>query len=227
MDGGEEEDETKRDFVEIAPPVVQPYVEREIQLAIHSNRHPREGSAAYRDVPLTGAFQSSFPAYRHSTFFGELGDAAQLTNAESRVASRRLQDIFSRNDEGQIVGFSCPMVLSGVVRTALRMPCNGRHTTHKMSSTTMPVITTMIARRLVSSTPRRSSRRSRVCAPRRFHLVGFGSFTLSPSTEKGAVVASPWWLSLTSPTITIATKSFGARCFGSSRSGVPPTMSPK
>ena len=104
MDGGEEEDETKRDFVEVAPPVVQPYVEREIQLAIASNRHPREGSAAYRDVPLTGAFQSSFPAYRHSTFFGELGDAAQLTNAESRVASRRLQDIFSRNDEGQIVG---------------------------------------------------------------------------------------------------------------------------
>ena len=53
MDGGEEEDETKRDFVEVAPPVVQPYVEREIQLAIASNRHPREGSAAYRDVPLT------------------------------------------------------------------------------------------------------------------------------------------------------------------------------
>ena len=93
MDGGEEEDGTQRDLVELAPPVEEPHMERERLLAAAQCRLPRLGSAAYREVPLTGAFQSTFPAYRQATHFGQLGDASQLASSEPCVSSRRLHDI--------------------------------------------------------------------------------------------------------------------------------------
>merc|ERR1739836_352150 len=71
-------------------------------------RQPRVGSSAYREVPLTGAFQSSFPAYRQRVHFGELGDVSQLASAEPRVPSRRLQDIFSLSEEGEIADVLLP-----------------------------------------------------------------------------------------------------------------------
>ena len=103
MDGGEEEDGTEREHVELAPPVEQPHLERERQLAAAESRLPRLGSAAYREVPLTGAFQSSFPAYRQRSHFGDLGDAS-----EPCLPSRRLEDIFTLDDEGQIVDVLLP-----------------------------------------------------------------------------------------------------------------------
>ena len=108
MEGGEEEDGTLREYVELAPLVDRPHLEREQHLAAAESRLPRVGSAAYREVPLTGAFQSTFPAYRQMSHFGDLGDASQLANSEPCLPSRRLEDIFNKDDEGQIVDVLLP-----------------------------------------------------------------------------------------------------------------------
>jgi len=52
MDGGEEEDGTKREHVELAPPLEQPHMERERLLAAAEARLPRLGAAAYREVAV-------------------------------------------------------------------------------------------------------------------------------------------------------------------------------
>ena len=64
MDGGEEEDGSRRDAVALGPPVVQPHIERERDRASAENRLPELGPAAFRNLPLTGAFQSTLPSYR-------------------------------------------------------------------------------------------------------------------------------------------------------------------
>ena len=83
-------------------------MEREKLVAAAECRVPRLGSAAYHEVPLTGAFQATFPAHRQRTHFGQLGDVSQLTSSEPCVASRRLQDIFIMDEEGRIVGVLLP-----------------------------------------------------------------------------------------------------------------------
>ena len=108
MDGGEEEDGTLRDHVELSPPVEQPHVERECRLAIAESRVPRQGSAAYREVPLTGALQSSFPAYRQRSHFGDLGDTVELVESTPRLLTRRLEEIFNLDDTGQITEVLLP-----------------------------------------------------------------------------------------------------------------------
>ena len=107
MDGGEEEDGTRREHVELAPPVDQPQLERERHLAAAESRLPRVGSAAYRELPLAGAFQPTFPAYRQRSHFGDLGDASQLADSEPCLPSRRLEDIFNTDGGGRIVGVLC------------------------------------------------------------------------------------------------------------------------
>ena len=102
MDGGEEDDGKLREYVSLAPPVEQPHVERERSLAAAECRNPRLGSAAYRELPLTGAIQATFPAYRQRSHFGELGDATQLAESTPRVMVRRLEDIYTLDDEGKI-----------------------------------------------------------------------------------------------------------------------------
>ena len=102
MDGGEEDDGKLREYVSLAPPVEQPHVERERSLAAAESRNPRLGSAAYRELPLTGAIQATFPAYRQRSHFGELGDATQLAESTPRVMVRRLEDIYTLDDEGKI-----------------------------------------------------------------------------------------------------------------------------
>ena len=72
MDGGEDEDGSLREFVEVGPPVVQPYREREEDRAAAQNRAPLTGASAYRDLPLTGALQSTFPCYRQNFSFATL-----------------------------------------------------------------------------------------------------------------------------------------------------------
>ena len=63
MDGGEDDDGSLREDVSVAPPVVQPYIEREHARAAAENRSPLIGADAYKNLPLTGAFQSVFPWY--------------------------------------------------------------------------------------------------------------------------------------------------------------------
>ena len=75
MYGGEEEDGTLRKEVALGPPVEQPYLVQERARAAAENRMPAVGAAAYRGLPLTGAFQSTFPSYRQRISFGHLGGA--------------------------------------------------------------------------------------------------------------------------------------------------------
>ena len=79
MDGGEDEDGSVREYVTLAPPVEQPHITKERDRAAAENRTPLVGSAAYKTLPLTGAFQATFPWYRQRSSFGRLGDVHQLT----------------------------------------------------------------------------------------------------------------------------------------------------
>lgn len=105
MDGGEDEDGTLREHVDLAPPLEQPHIERERCRAAAESRLALTGGAAYRGVPLTGAFQATFPAYRQRSSFGRLGDASQLTagasDASQQAASAR--DLFTWDPHGQIL----------------------------------------------------------------------------------------------------------------------------
>ena len=75
MDGGEDEDGSLREDVPVAPAVVQPHIEREHARAAAENRLPLIGADAYRNLPLTGAFQSAFPWYRQRFSVGSFDDA--------------------------------------------------------------------------------------------------------------------------------------------------------
>jgi len=57
MDGAEDRDGTVREYVPVAPPVMQPHTLQEKILAAAENRTPVVGSATYRNLLLTGAFQ--------------------------------------------------------------------------------------------------------------------------------------------------------------------------
>ena len=77
MDGALEDDGiTKRDLVKLQPPLEQEHVGRERRAAAAGNRPPLKGTAAFREMPLTCAHQSSFPAYRLRGSFGQLEEAA-------------------------------------------------------------------------------------------------------------------------------------------------------
>jgi hypothetical protein len=76
MDGALEDDGiTKRDLVKLQLPLEQEHVGRERRAAATGNRAPLKGSAAFREMPLTCAHQSSFPAYRLRGSFGQLQEA--------------------------------------------------------------------------------------------------------------------------------------------------------
>ena len=106
MDGGEDEDGSLREFVEIGPPVIQPHLEREQDRAAAQNRTPLTGAAAYRDLPITGALQSTFPWYRQSFSFATLGSATQPTIGD--VPYRSDAELFSFDDEGKVVATPLP-----------------------------------------------------------------------------------------------------------------------
>ena len=108
LDGGEEEDGAPREHVDLAPPLQQPHVERERLVAAADSRNPRLGSAAYREVPLTGAIQATYPAYRQRSHFGEIGDVIQLAESAPRLMMRRLEDMYTLDDEGKIVDVLLP-----------------------------------------------------------------------------------------------------------------------
>jgi hypothetical protein len=106
MDGGEDEDGSLREYVEIGPPVVQPHIEREQDRAAAQNRTPLTGSAAFRELPLTGALQSSFPWYRQRFTFGSLGSATQPTTGD--LPYRSDTELFSLDDDGKVLAICLP-----------------------------------------------------------------------------------------------------------------------
>ena len=116
MDGCEEEDGTRRHDVAVAPPVVQPHVEQEQACAAVQNRMPALGSAVYRDVALTGSFQSTFPFYRLRSSFLCLGGAPQPADPAGQLATagwrpgqlatagwRRNAEIFTLDEDGVVL----------------------------------------------------------------------------------------------------------------------------
>ncbi len=105
--GGKDEDGTLRELVDLAPPVEQPHVERERCHTAAAGRMPRSGAVAYRFLPLTGAFQSSFPLYRQRLSFGMLRAASQLSDIGeaaqlARCIGRLLADLFRVDEHGAI-----------------------------------------------------------------------------------------------------------------------------
>ena len=106
MDGGEDEDGSLREYVELGPPVVQPHIEREQDRAAAQNRTPLTGAAAYRELPLTGALQSTFPWYRQRFTFGSLGSAIQPTTGH--LPYRSDAELFSLDDDGKVLATRLP-----------------------------------------------------------------------------------------------------------------------
>jgi len=106
MDGGEDEDGSLREYVPIAPAVVQPHIEREHDRAAAENRIPLTGSAQYRDLALTGAFQSTFPWYRQRFAFASLGGATQPT--VGYLPYRSDAELFSLGEDGKVLAVLKP-----------------------------------------------------------------------------------------------------------------------
>ena len=106
MDGGVEEDGSSRYEVALGPPVVQPHIERERDRAAAENRCPEVGPQAFRNLPLTGAFQSTFPFYRlRSSFCGGLDGACQPAySARQRdtAALRSNAELFTVSEHGVV-----------------------------------------------------------------------------------------------------------------------------
>ena len=119
MNGGEDEDGTLREDVPIAPPVVQPHIERERCRAAAENRMSFVVQDAYSRLPLTGAFQSIFPWYRQRFSFGCLGSLTQAADTGSAIQPagnsgaasleyRRNADLFQLGEDGAIHCFLDP-----------------------------------------------------------------------------------------------------------------------
>ena len=111
MDGGQDEDGSCREYVAIAPPVEQPHIVKERNRAAAVNRPELSGTAAYKNLPLTGAFQATFPRYRQRSSFGNIGDQFQLTGADNEIidASVRTNACVHQVDEaGEVIAHLLP-----------------------------------------------------------------------------------------------------------------------
>ena len=101
MDGGQEEDGSIRSYVPLAPPVEQPHMAREERLASAQNRQPMVGADAYRNLPITGALQASFPSYRRRSSFGNL--CAPESSDSAAAPQRGDRAMFRTNVDGQAI----------------------------------------------------------------------------------------------------------------------------
>ena len=107
MDGCLEDDGvTKRDLVKLQPPLEQEHVGRERRVAAAGNRPPLKGTAAFRELPLTCAHQSSFPAYRLRGSFGQLqeADAGTPQPGAPRFFASELA-LCKTDPEGKVISF--------------------------------------------------------------------------------------------------------------------------
>ena len=104
MDGGQEDDGTLRDHVPIHAPLEQEHLAKERRAAAASNREPLKGTAAFREVPLTGAHQSSFPFYRSRSSFGRLSDMDSNSVPQPAASARceETEELFTTTEEGQV-----------------------------------------------------------------------------------------------------------------------------
>ena len=82
-----------------APPIVQPYLEKERNIAAAENRLPRTGATAYREMPITGAFQAIFPWFRQRFSFGCLSEDPGNV---PQPCYRNLDSIFAIGEDGQV-----------------------------------------------------------------------------------------------------------------------------
>ena len=107
MDGGLEEDSvTKRDLVELQPPLEQEHVGRERRAAAAGNRPPLKGTAAFREMPLTSAHQSSFPAYRLRGSFGKLQEASAGARQPGPPRNYATEAVLCQTDPtGKVIAF--------------------------------------------------------------------------------------------------------------------------
>ena len=121
MDGGQEDDGTFRDDVPVQPPLEQAHLARERRAAAAANREPLKGTAAFREVPLTGAHQSSFPFYRNRESFGRLNDL-QGNGVPQPAAAATFGgkvELFTTTEEGEVDKILMP---DGTEATPPRVP---------------------------------------------------------------------------------------------------------
>ena len=101
MDGGIEDDGSRRDLVPVEPAFVQPHIAAEQRKACAEGREARAGTLAFKEVPLTGAIQSIFPAYRQRASFCDVFSAPEPDACA--VACRSLHELFEVDEEGKVV----------------------------------------------------------------------------------------------------------------------------
>ena len=83
----------------------QPHIEQERARAAAENRMPVLGPAAFRSLPLTGAFQSTFPSYRQRSSFARLGGAPQAAYPAGQLdtaAPRSNAELFTVGEGGVV-----------------------------------------------------------------------------------------------------------------------------
>ena len=103
MDGGEEDDGTFRELVPLTPPLEQEHLARERRSAAAANRLPLKGIAAFREVPLTAAHQSSFPWCRVRGSFGLLRAADAGVPQPGAPRSLAVEtDLFQTAESGEV-----------------------------------------------------------------------------------------------------------------------------
>ncbi len=107
MHDGEEEDGTMREEVALGPPVERSYLAHERTLPAAQSRMPAVGTAAYRGVPLTGAFQSTLFGYRQRASFFLLSGTPQAALPAQQLdteLSRSSAECFTLAEDGTIEG---------------------------------------------------------------------------------------------------------------------------
>ena len=112
MDGGLEEDGTRRDLLAVTPAEPQGHIVREKAAAEFEQRGERR---AFRQVPLTGAHQSMLPTYRLARTFGQiqlLDEHGLCDPTDQRVhntAERVDSSVpFIVDTSGEVIGFQMP-----------------------------------------------------------------------------------------------------------------------
>ena len=103
-DGTFRDDGTFPDDVPVQSPLEQEHLARERRAAAAANREPLKGTAAFREVPLTGAHQSSFPFYRNRESFGRLNDL-QGNGVPQPAATATFGgkvELFTTTEEGEV-----------------------------------------------------------------------------------------------------------------------------
>ena len=111
MDGGTDEDGSLREHVAIAPPVEQPHIIKERNRATAENRMEISGTAAYKSLPLTGAFQATFPLYRQRSSFCTIGDVTQLSGNDCDAVEAPLRSntsVLQIDELGEVIGHLLP-----------------------------------------------------------------------------------------------------------------------